>query len=135
MFPSYRNQSVDLLSKNIKHKHLPFMGKHLLFFHLLQVVSDLSFCGLIKILKLTNHFIFRISRKRICDVLRNLVPFVQFKKRGKHPWRMFSVGVFTFFKLYKWYQIAQCMTYYFCWTFIQAVWSSWKLKWNKNKTI
>ena len=23
----------------------------------------------------------------ICDALRNLVPFVQFKKRGKHPWR------------------------------------------------
>ena len=22
-----------------------------------------------------------------CDVLRNLVPFVQFKKREKHPWR------------------------------------------------
>ena len=22
----------------------------------------------------------------ICDVLRNLVPFVQFKKREKHPW-------------------------------------------------
>ena len=24
---------------------------------------------------------------RICDVLRDLVPFVQFKKREKHPWR------------------------------------------------
>ena len=23
----------------------------------------------------------------ICDVLRELVPFVQFKKREKHPWR------------------------------------------------
>ena len=23
----------------------------------------------------------------ICDALRNLVPFVQFKKREKHPWR------------------------------------------------
>ena len=22
-----------------------------------------------------------------CDALRDLVPFVQFKKRGKHPWR------------------------------------------------
>ena len=22
-----------------------------------------------------------------CDALRNLVPFVQFKKREKHPWR------------------------------------------------
>ena len=24
--------------------------------------------------------------KAICDVLHNLVPFVQFKKREKHPW-------------------------------------------------
>ena len=23
----------------------------------------------------------------ICDVLHDLVPFVQFKKREKHPWR------------------------------------------------
>ena len=25
--------------------------------------------------------------KKNCDVLRDLVPFVQFKKREKHPWR------------------------------------------------
>ena len=25
--------------------------------------------------------------KIICDALRDLVPFVQFKKREKHPWR------------------------------------------------
>ena len=24
---------------------------------------------------------------RICDVLRNLVPFVHFRKHEKHPWR------------------------------------------------
>ena len=24
---------------------------------------------------------------RICDALRDLVPFVQFKKREKHPWK------------------------------------------------
>ena len=24
---------------------------------------------------------------QICDALRDLVPFVQFKKRQKHPWR------------------------------------------------
>ena len=23
----------------------------------------------------------------VCDALRDLVPFVQFKKREKHPWR------------------------------------------------
>ena len=26
----------------------------------------------------------------ICDALHNLVPFVQFKKREKHPWRSFT---------------------------------------------
>ena len=41
----------------------------------------------------------------ICDALRDLVPFVQFKKREKHPWRSvnfskvagFSLVFFTFF--------------------------------------
>ena len=26
----------------------------------------------------------------ICDALRDLVPFVKFKKREKHPWRSFT---------------------------------------------
>ena len=51
-----------------------------------------------------------------CSVLRDLVLFVEFKKREKHPWRMFCNFTkiktppwvfFMFFKLYKWYQIAQ----------------------------
>ena len=28
----------------------------------------------------------------ICGALRNLVPFVQFKKREKHPWRSVNFG-------------------------------------------
>ena len=28
----------------------------------------------------------------ICDALRDLVPFVQFKKRKKHPWRSVFLG-------------------------------------------
>ena len=28
----------------------------------------------------------------IFDVLRDLVPFVQFKKRGKHPWRIVTIS-------------------------------------------
>ena len=28
-----------------------------------------------------------LVKGRICDALRDLVPFVQFKKREKHPWR------------------------------------------------
>ena len=26
------------------------------------------------------------NRKMICDALRDLVPFLQFNKRQKHPW-------------------------------------------------
>ena len=50
----------------------------------------------------------------ICDPLRDLVPFVQFKKREKHPWRSANTPPWVFFrflKLYKWYQIAQWITY------------------------
>ena len=64
-----------------------------------------------------------------CDVLRNLVQFLRFKKREKHAWRSVTFGksntpswmFFTFFKLYKWYQIPQrianvCVTgYVYCW--------------------
>ena len=63
----------------------------------------------------------------ICGALWDLVPFVQFKKREKHPCRSFTFskvackpatllkvtlrhGCFSrFLKLYKWYQIAQSM--------------------------
>ena len=56
-----------------------------------------------------------------CDALSDVVPFVQLKKREKHPWRgvnfskvaAFSTPlwvIFTFFKLYIWHQIAQRTT-------------------------
>ena len=61
----------------------------------------------------------------VCDALCDLVPFVQFKKREKHSWRSLTFSkvrdftksntpawvFFTFLKLYKWYQIAQRITY------------------------
>ena len=54
----------------------------------------------------------------ICGALRDLVPFVQFKKREKHPWRSANFSnintppwvFFTLFKLYKWHQIGQRIT-------------------------
>ena len=30
----------------------------------------------------------------ICDALRDLVPFVQFKKREKHPWKSVKFSFF-----------------------------------------
>ena len=68
--------------------------------------------------------IYRVLSKvseYICDALRDLVPFVQFKKLEKHLWRSVNFSkvagfslpwvFFTFFKFYKWYQIAQRITY------------------------
>ena len=62
--------------------------------------------------------------EKICDALSNLVPFVQFKKREKHPWRSVNFSTcnfakintppwvfFLFFKLYKCYQITQRITH------------------------
>ena len=57
-----------------------------------------------------------------CDALRDLVAFVQFKKRQKHPCLQLKACNFTkittppwvffmFFKLYKWYQISQRTTF------------------------
>ena len=55
------------------------------------------------------------------DTSRNSIPFERFKKRKKYPWRSatssnFTNSItlpwvfFTFFKLYKWYKIAQRIT-------------------------
>ena len=49
----------------------------------------------------------------ISDVLRDSLPFVQFEKHEKHPWKSVIFGntppwvFFKFFKLYKLYQIAK----------------------------
>ena len=52
----------------------------------------------------------------ICGALRDLVPFVQFKKREKHPWRSVSFSKVAGFKPgTKWYQIAQRTTYIIHW--------------------
>ena len=65
----------------------------------------------------------------ICAALRDLVLFIQFKKREKRSWRSVNFSkvagkacnfikintppwmFYTFFQLYKWYQIAQRTTY------------------------
>ena len=55
---------------------------------------------------LLGPFLNTFLNTHICGALRDLASFAQFKKREKHPWR--SVN---FSKLYKWYQIAQHITY------------------------
>ena len=77
------------------------------------------------------------------ETLRDLIPFVQFKKRDKHPWRSFAFSkvagwaynfmksntppwvFFTFFKLYKWHQIVLSikMVHFGCQqNFVKSVW-------------
>ena len=68
------------------------------------------------------YMVFKAMWTYICDVLRDLVPFVQFKKREKHPQRNATFSkvksntppwvFFMFFKLYKWYKIAHCITFW-----------------------
>ena len=41
-------------------------------------------------LKIVVAVLLQIGSLLICDVLRDLIPFVQSKKRGKHPWRSVS---------------------------------------------
>ena len=55
-----------------------------------------------------NKFAMKLS-----DALRDLVLFVQLKKREKHPWRSVTLPwvFFTFSKLCKWCQIVQNITY------------------------
>ena len=67
---------------------------------------------------LSIHCNFDKRGKDICDALRDLVAFVQCKKSEKHPWTSVNFSkvaglkhFFTFFKLYKWYQIAQRTTF------------------------
>ena len=66
------------------------------------------------------HHMLLILRIHMCCALCDLVPFVQFKKREKHPWGVLILVklqaaacnfnkintppwvFFTFFKLYKW---------------------------------
>ena len=51
-----------------------------------------------------------ININHTCDVLRDLVPFLQFKKREKHQINTPPWVFFTFFKLYKWSEIVQHTT-------------------------
>ena len=61
-----------------------------------------------------------LSIEIICDALRDLTLFLQFKKREQHLWMCVTLVklqaeapwvFFTFLKLYKWYQIAERISY------------------------
>ena len=45
-------------------------------------------------------FVYPKSLDEKCDALSDLVAFVQFKKREKHPWRSVNYGCFSRFLNY-----------------------------------
>ena len=49
---------------------------------------------MIKNFRMTITFIL-LSSLNLCDALQNLVPFAQFKKREKHPWRSITCSRVT----------------------------------------
>ena len=63
---------------------------------------------------LNQIYIYRLFKMLICDALRYLLPFVQFKKREKH-----HGGVSILVKLNKWYQIAQRIIYWLYYLYLQ----------------
>ena len=77
-------------------------------------------------LKSSQNSVKILVKEFVCDALRDLVPFVQLKKRERCPWEVLllvklllvklwlkpvTLVFFTFFKLCKWYQIAQSITF------------------------
>ena len=99
---------------------LYFFVTHVLRFALLSI-ADVVIIDALQGSKYTSESC-HTSKIPICGALHDLVPFVQFKKHEKHPWRsvIFSQVAgsslqlysksntptwvfFAFFKLYKWY--------------------------------
>ena len=56
-----------------------------------------------------------LKNRTLCNALLDLVTFLQFRKREKHQWKTNGITLpwvfFTFFKLYKWHQTAQSVSY------------------------
>ena len=85
----------------------------------LSLVSYLS-RGYEKVKVFNFHFewlnFFMSSSLTIFDALRDFVQFAQCEKREKHPWKSDTKSItpplvfFTFFKLNKWYKIAQSIS-------------------------
>ena len=94
-----------------------------------ELDSSFSSSQFLRVLHRVQSSCTAITLITIRDVLRDLLPFVQFKKRKKHPWRSITFSkvagsacnftksnippwvFFMFFKLCKWYQIVQRITY------------------------
>ena len=87
-------QCVLAVRKNILKNFAKFIGKHLrqsLFFN--------KVAGLGLIYRLHLRYIFTFSHRNICDTMRDLVLFEQFKKREKHPWMSITFSKVAGFRL------------------------------------
>ena len=74
------------------------------------------------------------KQMNICDALRDLVPLAQFRKRENIHWDvLLLLKLQVSFKLYKWYQIVQSISYSWSWnifsendrkTSVNALWTT-----------
>ena len=79
-----------LLTSNIFHTFSPVFPL-LSLNKLLLVRTSYGFHGWVGwalLPKAHSHLQYNLSLHQICNVLRDLLPFVQFKKHEKHPWRL-----------------------------------------------
>ena len=63
------------------------------FFHNYNILKKETKVRCFPLQELQNHrLVVTAIGLFICDALRNLVPFAQFKKCEKHPWKGITVG-------------------------------------------
>ena len=84
---------------SVERTDITFSGFYRNFIWNIMIFEFLGGCPqiLVVILNKLIHFYFPCNYQKICGALRNLVPFAQFQKREKHPWR-----IVTFSKVAGW---------------------------------
>ena len=94
-----QNNEVHLL-KDLNNLYLAFLGAIVG-----SKYKDLNISSDKLSTKIQDHYGEKIklekgnTKKEICDSLRDLVPFVQFKKHEKHPWRSINFSKVAGFSL------------------------------------
>ena len=83
-----------LYDKDLRHERVKVKLVTLGFEHLLDTFfksHDFFFVAL--------PILFQFAQNNICCVLRDFIPFVQFNKREKHPWRSINFNKVAVFSL------------------------------------
>ena len=95
---------------DFKKFYLGHSGIRCLKYYILPISVDILIVN-IRMIRVNVKYLSRLHE--VQDFLRDMVPFVQFQKREKHPWTSVTFSIksnthpwvfSTFFKLYQWYQ-------------------------------